>query len=102
MTLYCDPKAPDRAAIIQAFRECSAANQPGWVAEELDNPRESGAIYKGNFLNTFQTGEVHVATVKACFLALIDELEAFRSRYSKLQWTPVESSEEEEKLWRKV
>lgn len=96
MTLYCDPKAPDRSAIIQAFRKWSAANQPEWVAEELDNPKEWGSIYKGRNLNTFQTAADQVAELKTYFLGLIQELEEFKNQYQKLPWTPTETSDEEE------
>ena len=50
----------------------------------------------GRNLNTFQTEDDYIPTLKACFLALLGQLEAFRNRYPELPWTRVEFSEEEE------
>lgn len=92
----CDPKATERISIIKAFREWSADNPNDWAQEELDNPKALGTIFKGEFLNSFQTNDDHVAAIRTYFIARINELQKFRNRYPKLPWTPTETTDEEE------
>jgi|GEM_PF-1540623 len=96
IVFYCNPKAEQRDAILSAFREWASKRGDAWDVSGMDDPKSWAELTRWQWLRNLQTSEDHVAAVKNYFAELVTELEAFKSEFPKLPWTPADTKDEEE------
>jgi hypothetical protein len=94
--IISDPKALNRATIIDAFGKWVNFKDETWEAWDLDNPSVWSTINRWSWLCAFQTTDDHVVAIKQFFHELLDDLEEFRRMFPNLGWTPEESKDDSE------